>query len=63
MDVVLHTERLEGRAKRLHRRNIDDLPDKQRDTFRDTVIEFVQRGDPALAEAALEATESASPRR
>jgi hypothetical protein len=27
MDDVLHAERLQGRAKRLHRRNIDDLPD------------------------------------
>jgi hypothetical protein len=27
MDNVLHAERLRGRVKRLHRRNIDDLPD------------------------------------
>ena len=27
MDEVLHRERLRGRAKRLHRRNIDALPD------------------------------------
>jgi hypothetical protein len=27
MDDVLHAERLDGRAKRLHRRPIDDLPD------------------------------------
>src|SRR5580693_214666 len=27
MDLVLHAQRLEGRAKRLHRRNIDGLPD------------------------------------
>ena len=27
MDVVLHAGRLNGRAKRLHRRNIDGLPD------------------------------------
>jgi hypothetical protein len=27
MDVVLHHERLRGRAKRLHRRNLDELPD------------------------------------
>jgi hypothetical protein len=27
MDEVLHSERLRGRAKRLHRRNIDVLPD------------------------------------
>jgi len=27
MDEELHRERLDGRAKRLHRRNIDDLPD------------------------------------
>ena len=27
MDVVLHRERLNGKSKRLHRRNIDDLPD------------------------------------
>jgi hypothetical protein len=27
MDAVLHRERLHGRAKRLHRRNVDALPD------------------------------------
>jgi hypothetical protein len=27
MDEVLHGERLQGRAKRLHRRDIDALPD------------------------------------
>jgi hypothetical protein len=27
MDLVLHAERLNGRAKRLHRRNLDGLPD------------------------------------
>jgi hypothetical protein len=27
MDTVLHTERLRGRVKRLHWRNIDELPD------------------------------------
>jgi len=27
MDVVLHAERLDGKAKRLHRREIDTLPD------------------------------------
>jgi hypothetical protein len=27
MDDVLHRERLQQRAKRLHRRNLDDLPD------------------------------------
>lgn len=27
MDDVLHAERLDGRAKRLHRRSLDDLPD------------------------------------
>jgi hypothetical protein len=27
MDEQLHAERLDGRAKRLHRRKIDDLPD------------------------------------
>ena len=27
MDAVLHRERLGGRAKRLHRRGLDDLPD------------------------------------
>lgn len=27
MDTILHAERLNGRAKRLHRRNIDELPD------------------------------------
>ena len=27
MDDVLHTERLDGKAKRTHRRNVDSLPD------------------------------------
>jgi hypothetical protein len=27
MDRVLHRERLQGRAKRRHRRKVDDLPD------------------------------------
>jgi hypothetical protein len=27
MDAILHVERLNGRTKRLHRRNIDELPD------------------------------------
>jgi hypothetical protein len=27
MDEVLHAERLRGRARRLHRRDIDELPD------------------------------------
>ena len=27
MDVLLHAERLDGKAKRMHRRDIDDLPD------------------------------------
>ncbi len=27
MDIVLHTERLDGKNKRLHRRALDDLPD------------------------------------
>jgi len=27
MDIVLHAERLQGRAKRLHRRKMDSLPD------------------------------------
>jgi hypothetical protein len=27
MDAVLHLERLDGKAKRIHRRRIDDLPD------------------------------------
>ena len=27
MDAVLHGERLDGKAKRLHRRNLDELPD------------------------------------
>jgi hypothetical protein len=27
MDVILHQERLRGRAKRLHRQDIDALPD------------------------------------
>jgi hypothetical protein len=31
MDDVLHAERLRGRAKHLHRRNIDELPDGAKD--------------------------------
>jgi hypothetical protein len=27
MDAILHAERLNGRSKRVHRRNIDELPD------------------------------------
>jgi hypothetical protein len=33
MDNVLHAERLRGRVKRLHRRNIDELPDGAFVTF------------------------------
>jgi len=46
MDNVLHAERLGGRAKRLHRRNIDELPDG---AF--TVLDgaaFAVRGDTLL---------------
>jgi hypothetical protein len=39
MDYVLHGERVKGRAKRLHRRNIDTLPDGA----------FVTLGDEAFA--------------
>ena len=39
MDSVLHAERLDGRAKRMHRRNVDTLPDGA----------FVALGDAAFA--------------
>jgi hypothetical protein len=46
MDVVLHAERLQGRVKRLHRRNIDALPDGAFVAFEDGA--FVVRGDALL---------------
>ena len=46
MDNVLHTERLRGRAKRLHRRNIDELPDGAFAAFDGAA--FAIRGDTLL---------------
>lgn len=46
MDDVLHRERLQGRAKRLHRRNLDDLPDGAFVALEDGV--FAVRGDALL---------------
>jgi hypothetical protein len=46
MDEVLHAERLGGRAKRLHRRQIDDLPDGAFATFDGAA--FAIRGDSLL---------------
>jgi hypothetical protein len=46
MDEVLHAERLRGRAKRLHRRDIDELPDGAFAAFDGAA--FVIRGDTLL---------------
>jgi hypothetical protein len=46
MDLVLHSERLDGRKKRLHRGNIDALPDAAFVLF-DSEI-FAVRGDTLL---------------
>ena len=46
MDVVLHAERLQGRDKRLHRRNIDQLPDGAFAAFDGAA--FAIRGDKLL---------------
>ncbi|MGB5185443.1 MAG: hypothetical protein WBO12_25130 [Xanthobacteraceae bacterium] len=46
MDNVLHAERLRGRAKRLHRRNIDELPDGAFAVFDGAA--FAARGDTLL---------------
>jgi hypothetical protein len=46
MDNVLHTERLRGRSKCLHRRNIDDLPDGAFAAFDGAA--FAVRGDTVL---------------
>jgi hypothetical protein len=46
MDAVLHGERLRGRAKRLHRRNIDGLPDGAFVAFGEDA--FAIRGDRIL---------------
>jgi hypothetical protein len=46
MDNVLHTERLRGRVKRLHRRNIDELPDGVFAAFDGAA--FAIRGDTLL---------------
>jgi hypothetical protein len=46
MDEVLHSERLRGRAKRLHRRNIDALPDGAFVALGEDA--FVVRGDRIL---------------
>jgi hypothetical protein len=46
MDNVLHAERLRGRSKRLHRRNIDELPDAAFIAFGGAAL--VVRGDTLL---------------
>jgi hypothetical protein len=46
MVYVLHAERLRGRAKRLHRRNIDELPDGAFAAFDGAA--FAVRGDTPL---------------
>jgi hypothetical protein len=46
MDDVLHDERLQGRAKRLHRRNVDALPDGAFITLEEGA--FAVRGDGLL---------------
>jgi hypothetical protein len=46
MDNVLHAERLRGRSKRLHRRDIDELPDGAFVAFDGAA--FATRGDALL---------------
>ena len=46
MDEALHNERLDGRAKRLHRRVIDELPDGAFVVLEEDV--FAVRGDALL---------------
>ena len=46
MDEVLHRERLQGRAKRVHRRNVGDLPDGAFVALEDGA--FAVRGDALL---------------
>jgi hypothetical protein len=46
MDNMLHAERSRGRVKRLHRRNIDELPDAAFIAFDGTA--FAVRGDTLL---------------
>ncbi|HEY7230958.1 MAG TPA: hypothetical protein VH558_11360 [Pseudolabrys sp.] len=46
MDKVLHAERLRGRAKRVHRRSIDELPDGAFAAFDGAA--FAIRGDTLL---------------
>ena len=46
MDDILHHERLRGRAKRLHRRGIDELPDGAFAAFDGAA--FAIRGDTLL---------------
>jgi hypothetical protein len=46
MDRVLHAERLDGKAKRMHRRNIDTLPDGAMIAINDDA--FALRGTRAL---------------
>ena len=46
MDDVLHHERLRGGAKRLHRRNLDELPDGAFTAFDQTA--FAIQGDTLL---------------
>jgi len=46
MDRTLHTERLDGKAKRTHRRNIDGLPDGAMVTLGDDI--FAVRGSRLL---------------
>jgi hypothetical protein len=50
MDEVLHRERLSGRAKRLHRRKIESLPDGAFVTLHGTA--FAVRGNVLLRWAA-----------
>ncbi len=46
MDNILHAERLDGKAKRLHRRNIDTLPDGAMISIADDA--FALRGEQLL---------------
>jgi hypothetical protein len=59
MDAVLHGERLDGKAKRLHRRALDDLPDGVMIAFDGET--FALRGD-ALLRWTFSGYDAAQPR-
>ena len=63
MDEVLHRERLQERAKRLHRRNIDGLPDGAFVALDGERIRGPWRSHPALDAAGLRCRKTAAARR